>query len=253
MYACVGVRSSTTSGITSPTHGSKPGNVVDQSTTDNKNLKYTAAGEWAMSKMAVSEQQRRLMLTLTAQHVVWCEDVSKFIGKYGDCLTNTGDIEGNESIHSDIKVKKTEAALEERLRALLHDMNSLIDEILGPKSECGQFLSKKFKDCISAPPSPSVSMRGSRKSEYDISATNSPSRRPSTPPISGSLSRSTSSNNMKKTDKNIRKNDKKRGSGILSDGLGLSSASPSVLLLIDPSFSSLPWEGLPLIEKYFEG
>ena len=207
--------------------------------------------------MALSESQRRLMLTLTAQHTQWCEDVSKFMGRYGDCITSNGDIEGIESIHSDIKVKKTEAALEERLRALLHDMNSLVDETLGPKSECGQFLANKFRECVSVPQSPSISHKSRKKSDPDASshANNLSARKPSTSPISGSLSRSNSSNNMKKNDKNKMKNDRKRGSGsgILSDGSVLNTSSPSILLLIDPTFSTLPWEGLPLIEKYFGG
>ena len=45
------------------------------------------------------------------------------------------------------------------------------------------------------------------------------------------------------------------GSEIFAESAALAQGPPlpSVLLLIDPSFASLPWEGLPLVEKFFGG
>lgn len=109
---------------------------------------YTAPGEWAISRTPLGEEERRLLITLSAQHAVWCEDVSKFIAKYGDCLSVNADVEGAESAHPESRVRKTEQALEERLRALLSDMEGAVDRVLGPKSECAVFLNEKYKGCI---------------------------------------------------------------------------------------------------------
>jgi hypothetical protein len=109
---------------------------------------YTAPGEWAVSRTPLGEEERRLLITLSVQHAVWCEDVSRFIAKYGDCLSANADVEGAESAHPESRVRKTEQALEERLRALLSDMEGVVDRVLGPKSECAEFLSEKFKGCI---------------------------------------------------------------------------------------------------------
>lgn len=108
---------------------------------------YTAPGEWAISRTPLGEEERRLLITLSVQHAVWCEDVSKFIAKYGDCLSVSADVEGSESTHPESRVRKTEQALEERLRALLSDMERVVDRVLGPKSECAEFLSEKYKGC----------------------------------------------------------------------------------------------------------
>lgn len=86
-----------------------------------------------------------MLVTLTAQHASWCADASRFVAKYGDCVTCDSDIEGAESTHTDSKIRKSEAALEERLRALLSDMESVVGKVLGPKSECAEFLAARFQ------------------------------------------------------------------------------------------------------------
>ena len=42
---------------------------------------YKAQGEWSISKVPLSEGSRRMLMTLTSQHSVWCEDTSKFIAR----------------------------------------------------------------------------------------------------------------------------------------------------------------------------
>jgi hypothetical protein len=136
LYACIGIRT-VPSVLTTPAGaaGKKltPAEVVAAAAAAEAKgaVSYSAGGDWAVSKVALSETNRRLLLTLTAQHTLWREDTTKFISKYGDCLAANGDLEGTESQHSDVKIRKTEAALEERLRALLSDMETVVEEVLG--------------------------------------------------------------------------------------------------------------------------
>ena len=225
---------------------------------------YTASGDWMISKMALSETQRRSLLTLTAQHTVWCEDTTKFIARYGDCISADDDLDGTESSHSDSKIRKTEAALEERLRALLDDMEAIVDGVLGPKSECGIFLSKRCKDC----PSPWVVTAESPVGQTRLVSDPQKGTRPASPISSTSRSRSDSTTSMKKVEKAekvervekvLKKSDpsQKRGSGInlippvnvpTVTAVTVIPVQPHFQLFIDPTFASLPWEGLPLIE-----
>lgn len=218
---------------------------------------FTANGDWMISKMALSESHRRLLLTLTAQHAVWCEDTTKFIARYGDCIATDGDMEGVESSHSDSKIRKTEAALEERLRALLHDMEVIVDGVLGPKSSCGQFLSKRFKDCPAPWGATTESPELHSRPDFD------PQRetRPTSPLSISPRSRSDSIASSKKTEKLMKRSDSthKRGSGInlippvavpnpVAAAVIVTPVQPQFQLFIDPTFASLPWEGLPLID-----
>lgn len=156
LYACVGVRMPSAVTPIAPALSSKKSNLNEATLAAaalaadaaKSGPPFTAPGEWAISRTPLSEEERRLLITLSAQHAVWCEDVTRFIAKYGDCLTTHADVEGAESTHSESKVRKTESALEERLRALLSDMERAVDRVLGPKSECGEFLSDKYKGCI---------------------------------------------------------------------------------------------------------
>ena len=154
LYACVGIRTPPPPPINMPTHGAKKGSMTEQAATaaaaalqEMSRLAhpYTAQGEWCMCRTVLSEEMRRMLVTLTAQHAAWCTDSTRFVAKYGDCVTCDSDIEGAESTHPDAKIRKSEAALEERLRALLSDMESVVQKVLGPKSECGEFLAARFK------------------------------------------------------------------------------------------------------------
>ena len=221
---------------------------------------YTAGGDWTISKMALSETQRRSLLTLTAQHTAWSDDTTKFIARYGDCISADDDLDGTESSHSDSKIRKTEAALEERLRALLDDMEAIVDGVLGPKSECGIFLSKKCKDC----PSPWLMTSESPEGQNRLDRDPQKGTRPASPLSSTPRSRSDSITSMKKVEKVekvLKKSDlsQKRGSGInlippvsvpnlAAVNVACVPMQPHFQLFIDPTFASLPWEGLPLIE-----
>lgn len=158
LYACVGVRTPPAPPINMPTHGAKKGSMTEQAAlaaaaalaeVARLSHPYTAQGEWCISRTVLSEEMRRMLVTLAAQHAAWCIDSTRFVAKYGDCVTCDSDIEGTESTHTDSKIRKSEAALEERLRALLSDMESVVQKVLGPKSECAEFLAARF-NCSSA-------------------------------------------------------------------------------------------------------
>jgi hypothetical protein len=59
------------------------------------------------------------------------EDVNKFIAKFGDQLTAEEDLEGVESQSTDRRIRKLETSLNERLKALLRDMEMLVAPLLG--------------------------------------------------------------------------------------------------------------------------
>ena len=60
-------------------------------------------------------------------------DVAKFVAVYGENVTSDQDLACVESMQAG-KLGKVERALEERLRALLADLDLLLDPILGPGS-----------------------------------------------------------------------------------------------------------------------
>ena len=267
LYACVGIKHQPATPLAPTSLGAKKLNGNEQVAASSavdiaKSVQpYTASGDWMISKMALSETQRRSLLTLTAQHNVWCEDTTKFIARYGDCISADDDLDGTESSHSDSKIRKTEAALEERLRALLDDMEAIVDGVLGPKSECGIFLSKRCKDC----PSPWVVTAESPVGQTRLVSDPQKGTRPASPISSTSRSRSDSTTSMKKVEKVekvekvLKKSDpsQKRGSGInlippvnvpTVTAVTVIPVQPHFQLFIDPTFASLPWEGLPLIE-----
>lgn len=284
LYACIGIRT-VPSVLTSPvaaTGGKKvtPAEAAATAAAEAKGSpSYLAGGDWTVSKVALSEANRRLLLTLTAQHTLWREDTTKFISKYGDCLAANGDLEGVESQHSDVKIRKTEAALEERLRALLSDMETVVEEVLGPASTCYRFLTEHFHGCF-----PPIALPSTLKETFSEKRDEMPaeSSSPSSSPRPGSAknailkkgSISPRSTEIKpKSSSPPRPGSAKPGKSTPSKSGSLSGRTsaksrreektkedqptllplPSAILLIDPTLQSLPWEGLPVIEQYFAG
>jgi len=100
---------------------------------------YSCSGSWCLDKLALSEESRKMLITLRAQHKLWSEDANKFVAIYGESVSADQDIVGVEGI-SGGKLFKTERALEERLRALVSDLEQVVVKILGEHSIVRQFL-----------------------------------------------------------------------------------------------------------------
>jgi hypothetical protein len=100
---------------------------------------YVAGGKWVVDKMPLGEPERRLLLTLVQQQRKWKEDAAKFVAVYGENVSPDQDLAGVESAQAG-KLGKVERALEERLRAVLADMELALQPLLGPDSVLGAFL-----------------------------------------------------------------------------------------------------------------
>ena len=174
LYACVGVRSAPILTPAKLAATSKRAGMSDQTAAAAAGVgaakvvqPYTASGDWVIARSPFTEVQRRLLLRLSEQHLVWCDDTSKFIAKYGDYLCTDSDLEGTDSavcrptqvlssgpsISSSpayIEEKcRSEAALESRLESLLKDMEGIVDQVLGQSSECAMFLRRRFQTAAS--------------------------------------------------------------------------------------------------------
>ena len=88
--------------------------------------------------LQAGERERRLLLTLVQQRGK--EDASKFVAVYGENVSSDQDLAGVESKQTG-KLGKVERALEERLRALLADLELLLMPLLGSGSRVHSLLS----------------------------------------------------------------------------------------------------------------
>ena len=176
LYACVGVRTAPVLTPATSAAASKRAGMSDQTAAAAAAAAlgaakavqpYTASGDWVIARSPFTEAQRRLLLRLSEQHSVWCDDTSKFIAKYGDYLCVDSDLEEADSAvcrpthvpcsssstssspaYMDGKCK-SEVALELRLESLLNDMESIVDQVLGQSSECAMFLKNRFQTAAS--------------------------------------------------------------------------------------------------------
>ena len=101
---------------------------------------FHASGKWVVDKVKLGERERRLLLTLVQQQRKWKEDASKFVAVYGENVSSDQDLAGVESKQAG-KLGKVERALEERLRALLADLELLLMPLLGSGSRVHSLLS----------------------------------------------------------------------------------------------------------------
>jgi hypothetical protein len=99
--------------------------------------------------MQLTEDSRRLLLIIIEQHRSWQNDVSKFVANYGDNYFSTEDI--CEGIGSETPAtagvsfkalhSKLERALEERLKAVVFDMETMFSSLVGKSSKLYNFVS----------------------------------------------------------------------------------------------------------------
>ena len=105
------------------------------------------SGTWMIARMALSEDLKRSLQALTKTHATWCDDVTKYVAKFGECLSSQEDVKGVDSKHTDARILKTETALEDRLLTTLLEMDRVMDEVWGVGKACEQFMMKTFPDC----------------------------------------------------------------------------------------------------------
>ena len=84
--------------------------------------------------MELTEPQRRSIQVLLQQHKSWVTESTKFIAAYGESAPTDCDLEGATSNYESKNLRKAERALEEKLRALVADMEALVNPLLGPQS-----------------------------------------------------------------------------------------------------------------------
>lgn len=84
--------------------------------------------------MELTEPQRRSMQVLLQQHKSWVAETTKFIAAYGESAPTDCDLEGATSNYESKNLRKAERALEEKLRALVADLETLLSPLLGPAS-----------------------------------------------------------------------------------------------------------------------
>lgn len=101
---------------------------------------YSVEGKWYIDKMQVSEANRRMLDTFVTTQAAWQYDVYKFVSQYGDNVAPDQDFEGVESNYGDLRQRKFENSIEERLRGLLHDIEDMFAPLIGPGSNLDIFM-----------------------------------------------------------------------------------------------------------------
>jgi hypothetical protein len=93
--------------------------------------------------MLITEQTRRRLQILIDQHRIWKQDVLKFCAQYSGDLSADFELEDAQGVLSNLTVaQKAERAIEERFRALLHDMNEILEPLFHSQSTLSQAISK---------------------------------------------------------------------------------------------------------------
>lgn len=134
---------------------------------------YLAAlpGEWMVEKMVLTIAEQRSLQTLNRSHTSFREDTVKFVASYGDQMSNDTDVEEvidsssiemiagqssscrKMSSHTESSsFMKAEHAIAERFRAIIGDIERLLDPVLGTSSRIMQFLKATVHK-----PTPSIS------------------------------------------------------------------------------------------------
>jgi hypothetical protein len=84
--------------------------------------------------MVLNETSRRAMQTVLSQHKAWLAETTKFVTAYGGAAPTDCDLEGTTSNFESRNFQKAERALEEKLRALVADLELVMAPLLGPES-----------------------------------------------------------------------------------------------------------------------
>jgi hypothetical protein len=159
--------------------------------------------------MMLSEAYRRSVQTILAQHKAWLAESSKFVITYGTTATTDCDLEGTTSNFESKSYRKAERALEEKLRALVADIELVTAPLLGPESKVyGLMQALLGAAATTAAPVPTA-----------------PIASPAPAPANASAAAAVGA----------------AGSTIPAPGV-LKEANASLQLLLDPTLQSLPWE-----------
>jgi hypothetical protein len=159
--------------------------------------------------MVLSEVNRLSVQTILSQHKAWLAESSKFVITYGTAATTDCDLEGTTSNFESKSYRKAERALEEKLRALVADIELVTAPLLGPESKMyGLMQALLGAAATTAAPVPTA-----------------PIASPAPAPASASAAAAVGA----------------AGSTIPTPGV-LKEANASLQLLLDPTLQSLPWE-----------
>ena len=90
--------------------------------------------------MELQSTAKKAVQLLLQQHKLWKDDVTKFIALYGEGIPCGAEYENEDIKYNDKNAKKSERALEERLRAIMEDFHTFIEPILGPNSKLRKFI-----------------------------------------------------------------------------------------------------------------
>jgi len=101
---------------------------------------WTAQGSWAVERVELDESSRRILQALTQQQRAWVDDCTKFVNIYGESVSQDQDLVGCDGRMGG-KLLKTERSLEERLRALVADLETVLSGVLGPESSVARLFS----------------------------------------------------------------------------------------------------------------
>jgi hypothetical protein len=88
----------------------------------------------------LDESSRRILQALTQQQRAWVDDCTKFVNIYGESVSQDQDLVGCDGRVGG-KLLKTERSLEERLRALVADLETVLSGVLGPESSVARLFS----------------------------------------------------------------------------------------------------------------
>jgi hypothetical protein len=163
--------------------------------------------------MVLSEASRRSVQTILSQHKAWLAESSKFVITYGTTATTDCDLEGTTSNFESKSYRKAERALEEKLRALVADIELVTAPLLGPESKVyGLMQALLGAAATTAAPAPTAPIA-------------SPTIAPAGASAGASAAAAVGA----------------AGTTIPTPGV-LKEANASLQLLLDPTLQSLPWE-----------
>jgi hypothetical protein len=95
---------------------------------------------WAVAKLELSETSRRELQVILSQHKAWLTEATKFITMCGEAAPTDFDLDGATSKYESKNVRKAERALDEKLRALVEDMERMLGPLFGESSRLAKFV-----------------------------------------------------------------------------------------------------------------
>jgi len=135
VYVCVGTKAPIDPLLPVATNTKNPVPTATASTVNPIDDKY-----WVIDKLTLGETSRRSLQVILSQHKAWVLETSKFISASSENIPTDFDLDGATSKFESKTVKKAEGAIEEKLRALVLDLEDCFKAIIGEGSRVYRFL-----------------------------------------------------------------------------------------------------------------